>query len=1119
MNFTHLHLHTLYSMLDGSIKLDELADKLNNMAENSDMIDENNVACAMTDHGNLHGAVQFHETMRKNDINPILGCEVYTAVDDNMHEENVGENERAYHLVLLAKNKTGWENLIKISSAGYTEGFYYNPRVDSELIRQHSEGLIVLSGCMGGRIQKLILRDEQEKAKHWAQKWQGIVGEDDFYLELQYHNQDEDDEVVPGLIELSDEINAPLVTTGDAHFLEEGQKELADHLAAIETGNTPENPGKDLLPDLWVKTPEEMIESFPEEFRDKAIEGMENTGKIAKKCDVELDLGTPELPSYPIIEDDKAETPKEKLWGLIDKGLEEYDNISYEVMERVNHEMSVIEEKGYIEYFLVVWDFIQWAKSGECYNSDSISYGIGLDKNGNQIELDGGGIRVGPGRGSAAGCMVSYLIGITEIDPIENNLLFERFLNPERDALPDIDIDFEKREREKVIDYCRRKYGKDYMAQLGTFGSMKGRGAIRDVGRVRGEDEDLIEKLTSCIPVDQQEKFSIEEGLGTGPDDCKSRDLREKYEFNSDVQEFLDICLQVEGLYRHASTHAAGVLITPEPVLENIPVMQDRVTQFDMDDAEAAGAVKFDFLGLITMDIIKESIKNVSDLYGTDLSYQDIPNYDEEFYELFRTGRTNGIFQMEENYFQNFLRDLQPDKFQELADSIAINRPGPLKQGVDEEYIARARGEKDVDYPHKDFEYILNDTYGLMIYQEQVMKICQEMAGYDLAEADIMRRAIGKKKEKVMKKQEDMFKDRSVENGYDADLVDNVWNDIKGFADYGFNRAHASSYARVAVESAYIKYHYPTCFAAGAASILGEEGKHDRVSEILNDYRRNDGKVIWPNVNKCNEGFRVISEDELGFGLETIKHTKQKAVKEIIRKRKEGGEFDSIEDFCYRVDRIVDRKTIESIGAVGGFKCLDINRATATAEENLDEIKEAITSSDFDSPTLFNTEELPIDVNIEEHDEWGDFEIVETEEEMLGTPNLMRLFETDTYRQIEEITEFKIEDLELVELPKQVLIGGLVTNVKTIFDKNDNRMAFVEIMDPTGEQDIVLFSSTFSNYQSIIQEREFILTACQAKMREGEINLIGKILAKPNDLGKLEKSKRYYKKNRPSTVK
>lgn len=871
MNFTHLHLHTKYSLLDGAIDPGELAERLETMAENSEHMDEDNLAAAITDHGNLHGAIDFYKSMRKHDINPLMGCEVYTPHDDdakNKTTEGGGGMGSHNHLMLLARNEKGWRNLMKISSYGYLEGFYYDPRVDTSVIEEHSDGLILLTGCMQGKIPQALMDEGHEEAKRWLERYCNIVGEDNVYIEIQYHNNEGDDAIVEGCIELSEEYDLPLVTTADSHYLTEDWANASDHLVAINTGSNVNDPDAFTIGnDYWVKTPEEIAQKFPEEYRDAAWEGMENTGEIAERCDVEIQTGVHYLPEYPMeheepehelenedlkaleawltdihlggpeLDPEEADVPPldewlennepvvdrsesdlpdvehhklRKLMKLIEDGLSEkyaeHDEERWqEAYERLENELDTIIGQNYMDYFLVVWDFIMWARHGK----DEDLPGVGYDRNGepvttededgNIVEMEGGGMMVGPGRGSAAGCFVSYLIGITkEADPIEYNLLFERFLNPYRKALPDIDVDFTRAERDTVKQYSREKYHRPYVAELGTLGKMKARSVIRDVGRVRNVEDDMVDKLAEMIP-EPPGSPTIDEALGfAGDEDDKVDELFEIYNKRDDVKEYLDVCRKLEGLYRHTSTHAAGLLISPKKVDEYLPLMRDkkkgtRSTQYDMDDVKKAGGVKFDFLGLKTLDIIQQSCANVNRRYDdVHITTNDIPLEDEKALEMMGEGRTTGVFQMESDGFQDFMSRLQPQSFRDVIASIALYRPGPLQTGVADRYIECLHGRAEPEYAHPDLKPILEDTFGLVIYQEQVMQICQDLAGYTLGEADLMRRAIGKKDMEVMQQQRKMFIEGCVDNGYPQGYAEDQFEDFVNFAEYAFNKCLVS---------------------------------------------------------------------------------------------------------------------------------------------------------------------------------------------------------------------------------------------------------------------------------------------------------------------------------------
>lgn len=1096
MNFPHLHLHTKFSILDGAIKPNRLADKINAMAKESNYMNEDKPQVAVTDHGNMFGAIEFYKKMKENNIKPIIGIEAYESYDDNMHKmsyKNQNEHE-LYHLVLLAKNNTGYKNLIKIASKSAEKGFYYNPRIDTDLIREHSEGLIILSGCLGGRIPTLILDDKIDKAKDWIRTWKDIVGNNNFFLEIQWHDQDEDKKVTENLIKLSNETDTSLVTTGDAHFIDSKQTDIMDYLIAIQKNqDLDEDDDSVIYNDLWVKKPEEIINSFPDEFQEYAKRGVRNASKIGSSCNVEIDLETVHMPEYPILKDDKtANSSKEKIWNLLIDGLiNEYgDNIPAHAMQRLHNEMAVIENKGYIDYFLVVWDFIEWCKSGTVDDRDDIRYGVGLTTDGDKIEeLDGGSIRPGPGRGSAAGSFVSYLIGIiNKVHPIKNDLLFERFLNPERSELPDIDIDFPKTKLKKLRKYAELKYGEDYVAPLGTFNFLGARSAIREVGRIRNESTDDIEKLSEKIPEKAKHKFSVKEAIGKEGRGPKNKKLKNLYEKNSNFREWLDISCEVEGMVRSKGVHAGGILISPKKINEYIPLWKDGTTQYDMYSAKDVGAVKFDFLGLKTLDIISKSLNKIEKFKSKSLSFEDIPSYDEDAYKLIGKGKTKGLFQINKDDCGELAKRINPNNFDELAAILALYRPGPLEAGYDDRFVERKHGREEVEYPHEDVKNILEPTYGLMIYQEQVMKICQRLAGYSLAEADKMRKAIGRKIESLMEEQKEKFIKGCLSNGYSKELASSIWSDIEGFADYAFNMAHSSSYGRIAAETAYLKAHHRECFIASALSV--EEEREERAKIIREYEQENNTKVELPDINESTVDFKPLKNGKISHGLDSVKSVKTKAAKEIQKEREENGRYEDINDFCLRVDRIVDKATIRALGEVGAFQSIDLTRSDV--KNNLDEINNKVKSESIEATnqkSLFDDEQAPVTVNIEKAKEWSNEKKIKKEVERLGFAQYDKLIAGDLKNKIRSISEIEIEDVQQFSSGSKIVLVAFIEELWEHIDKNNNTMAFANIADATGTSRITIFSRKYEEIEKEIDERTFGIFLCKVDEFRGNKTL------------------------------
>lgn len=1095
MSFPHLHLHTKYSILDGSIRPNKLSTKLKRMAADSDYMDKNNLSIAMTDHGNLFGAVDFYKQMKQNEIKPIIGYEAYSAYDnDRFNTDYNNENHQNYHFVLLAKNHQGYKNLIKIASKAAQEGFYYNPRIDTKLVNKYSDGLIGLSGCLGGRIATHINNDQKNKAKKWIKKWKNILGNEDFYLEIQYHGQPEDKKVTKGLIELSDETDTKLVTTQDSHFLNQGEDKYVNHMLAIKDNVDPEEDmGFVMNSDLWLKRPEDIINKFPDEFKKYAEKGIENASEIGKKCnDPKINLDTVYMPKYPILNKDNSDNSKEKIWKLIMSGIKEkYNGPDTEIMKRIKQEMEVIENKGYVDYFLIVWDFVQWCQHGVIDDPNDIRYGVGLDKNGNKItELEGGNIRPGPGRGSAAGSVVSYVLGIiNKVDPLEHNLLFERFLNPERSELPDIDMDFPRQKLKDLRKYVELKYGEEYVAPLGTFGTLGSRSAIREIGRIKGKSRKKIDKLSEKIPEDPKFKFSVKEALGRGGRKVHQKELKKMYDNSREYEEWLDLAAGVEGMLRNKGVHAGGILISPKKINEYIPLWKDGTTQYDMYSAEDVGAVKFDFLGLNNIDIIEKATEKIEKFHGKELDPINIPLEDKDAYELIGEGRVRGLFQINNDGCAELAKKMKPTKFEHIAALIALYRPGPLKANYDEKFVARMHGEEEIEYPHQDIEDILSETYGLMIYQEQVMKICQRMAGYTLAEADKMRKAIGKKIESLMNKQKEKFIKGCIDNGYDKDLAKSIWDDIEGFADYGFNKSHAASYGSITAETAYMKAHYPACFAAGALTATNSQ---DSRSRLIREFKKSGWEIKLPDINESGAEFEVIDDNTISHGIESVKSVKDDAAKEIEQEREKNGKYKDISDFCTRVTK-VDKSTIRALGKVGAFRSIGLSSSDVV--NNLEEINNKAKSSDMDTgeqQALFSNNELKVSVDINKTKKATNTQKIKWQVDLLGFAEYKKLIQGNINDKINNLTEIKMEDVKKCKPGNRIVLIGFIEELWEHVDSNKDTMAFVNASDETDKKRITIFSDQYQEIKNEIDEGQFGIFACMVDEYQGEntLNLI-----------------------------
>ena len=868
MSFVHLHLHTQYSLLDGAIRIEELVKKAKEC---------NMPAVAITDHGSMFGAIEMYKECKKNSIKPIIGCEFYVAPRSRLDKDGRVDTD-PNHLILLAMNNTGYKNLVKLCSIGYTEGFYYKPRIDLEVLEKYNEGLICLSACIAGGLSRKIINGDIVGAKEMLEKYLKIFGKDRYFLELQDNKLREQILVNQKLLEFSREYGVEVVATNDCHYLNKEDYDFHEVLLCIQTRKTlnDEDRLKFKVNEFYVKTPEEMKEAFK-----NVPQAIENTLKIADMCNVELEFGHTVLPEFKIDEDiTHLEYFTKKCYEAIDKKYKKEDYAK--VKERLDYEISVIDKMGYIDYFLIVADFINYAKSQ--------------------------GIPVGPGRGSGAGSLAAYLIGITDIDPIKFDLIFERFLNPERVSMPDFDVDFCYERRQEVIDYVSNKYGKDHVAQIITFGTMAARAAIRDVARVLDIPYQKADMIAKMVP--HNLKITIDQAIAENPD------LKKLYDTDLEVKRIIDISKKIEGLARQASTHACGVVITKEPVVNYVPLYENEgqiSTQYTMTTLEELGLLKMDFLGLRTLTVINDTKKLIKKIRGIDVDFGTFE--DKETYKMLTQGKTLGVFQMESPGFRKMMMKMEPDSIEDIIVMISLYRPGPMDQIP--RYIKNKNNKEHIDYTHPALEEILRPTYGCMVYQEQVMQIFRKLAGYSLGRADIVRRAMGKKKIDVMNKEREVFVEGASKNGIDSVSANKIFDEMAEFAKYAFNKSHAAAYAVVAYQTAYLKCHYPHEFmAAFMNSFMGNQNK---IPVYINECRELGIEVLRPDINESYAKFAVIN-NKIRFALNSIKNVGQNAIEEIIRERKLNGKYTSFLDFCERISfECVNKKCIESLIKAGCF--------------------------------------------------------------------------------------------------------------------------------------------------------------------------------------------------------
>lgn len=1022
--FVHLHVHTNYSLLDGACEIDRLARRLSELGMKS---------CAITDHGAMYGVIDFYKKMLAYGIKPIIGAEVYMA-ERIMQDKEPGVDDEQYHLVLLAKDIQGYKNLMKLVSLGFTEGFYYKPRIDMDILAKYSEGLIALSGCLAGRIPSLLLKGNFDEAKNIALQLNSIFGQDNFFIEVQDHGLLDQRRIINDLIRLSQETGIPLVATNDVHYIQKEDALAQDVLMCIQTGKTldEENRMKFESSEFYLKSPEEMASLFS-----YIPEALENTIRIAESCNVTLDFGTIHLPSFRVPE---GLTEDEYLNRLCYKGARErYPEITGEIKQRLDYELETIKKMGYSSYFLIVWDFINFARQN--------------------------GIMVGPGRGSAAGSLVAYCLYITNIDPLKYNLLFERFLNPERISMPDIDVDFCYERRQEVIDYVVRKYGQDRVAQIVTFGTMAARAAIRDVGRVMGYPYGEVDRIAKMVPAELG--ITIENALTLNPE------LKKLYEENERIRRLIDIAKDLEGFPRHASTHAAGVVISKDPIVEHVPLHKlgdsNVTTQYTMTALEELGLLKMDFLGLRTLTVIRDAINIIRRTKNVEINLDKLPLDDKKVYEMLSQGNTAGVFQLESTGMRNLLKELRPETFQDVAAIIGLYRPGPLGSGAAEDFIKSKNGLKPIKYLHPKLEPILSETYGIILYQEQAMKIAQELAGFSLAQADILRKAMGKKQQDVMAAQRESFVNGCVKNGIDKVTAEKIFDEISYFAGYGFNKAHSAAYAVIAYQTAYLKAHFPVEYMAALLTSVIDNS--DKVAHYINECRHLGIKVLPPDINESYESFTVVS-DKIRFGLTAVKNVGHNVARAIIMARKSEGKFTSFTDFVEKVSGDLNKKALESLIKSGAFASIGAKRSQLLAiyEDTLTRIQKEQRQGMKNQISLFQIldDTASYGESLPDVPEFPSAELLAMEKDMLGiylSGHPLSEFE----RELSENVTFYLGDKNNDNIDKkEVLVGGIITGIQTKATRNESIMAFINIEDLTGSMEAIVFPTVFEKYKSLL---------------------------------------------------
>lgn len=1097
-DFCHLHVHTEYSLLDGFSRLKWLIPKVKELGMSS---------CAITDHGSMFGVIDFYKACKKEGIKPIIGCEVYVAARKYTDKDPMLD-KRSSHLILLAENNEGYKNLIKIVSDSYVDGFYYKPRTDKEQLRKYYDGIICLSACLNGEIPKALMQRDYEKALELAKEYRDIFGEDNFFLEVQDHKLAEDKEVNAGILKISKELGIPMVATNDSHYVNREDSKNHDVLLCIQMQKILDDPSRMKFPndEFYIKSREEMEELFT-----FAPEAIDNTLKIAERCNVEFDFNNYHIPSFDVPE---GYTPLEYLKELCYKGLyERYENPSQEIIDRLEYEINVISSMGYIEYFLIVWDFINFAKNNN--------------------------IMVGPGRGSAAGSIVSYTLRITDIDPIKYNLLFERFLNPERVTMPDIDIDFCYERREEVIEYVKRKYGKDHVAQIITFGTMGAKLAIRDVGRVLDIPYNKADSIAKEIPFALG--MTIDKAFDVNPN------IVQMYDNDEEVKEVIDISKKLEGMLRHASTHAAGVVISKNPVYEYVPLYKNQdsiTTQFTMTTLEELGLLKMDFLGLRTLTVIRDTLDLIElnrdkKGYTEHIDFSKMEYDNPKVFENLSQGNTLGVFQLESSGMRNFMKQLKPSSFEDIVAGISLFRPGPMDSIPT--YIKCKQNPEEVKYIHEKLKPILEVTYGCLVYQEQVMQVVRELGGYSFGRSDLVRRAMSKKKMDVMEEERQYFiygkldEEGNTEipgcirNGVPEDAANQIFDDMIDFARYAFNKSHAAAYGVLAYETAYLKTFYPVEFMA--ALMTSVMGNTDKVVEYIRECNAMGIEVLPPDINKSYSKFSVDGNC-IRFGLAAVKNVGSHVIDAIVQEREEAGDFIDLSNMLKRLDsKLTNKRIVESLIKCGAFDSLGENRATLmfgfeALQESINKDKKKNVSGQislFEMMSQEQQEEVEEQNSLKFVPEYKDKVKLEMEKEVLGVyvtghplSEYEDLIKRKTSINCGEINKLKEEPEKLLELnDKEHIIGGMVIGKRLMTTKKDDIMAFVTLEDLYGSIDVVVFPRTLQQYQELLKEDSIIFIKGRISVRDDDdvSILAGQIKSIDDDTPFEEKERRsYYKK-------
>ena len=1065
MNFTHLHVHTEYSLLDGSNKIKEYVSRVKELGMDS---------AAITDHGAMYGCIDFYKAAKEAGIRPILGCEVYVAPGSRFDKEAGHQEDRYYHLVLLAENNQGYSNLMKVVSRGFVEGFYYKPRVDMELLEKYHEGLIALSACLAGEIPRYLTKGMYEEAKAAALRHQEIFGKGNYFLELQDHGIPEQQLVNQQLMRLHQETGIELVATNDAHYTYAQDAAAHDILLCIQTAKKLDDEDRMRYEggQYYVKSPEEMAELFP-----YAPEALENTHKIAMRCNVDIEFGVTKLPKYDV---PQGYTSWEYLNKLCQEGLERlYSPVTKELQERLQYELDTISNMGYVDYFLIVWDFIKYARDHE--------------------------IMVGPGRGSAAGSLVSYTLGITKLDPIKYSLLFERFLNPERISMPDIDIDFCFERRQEVIDYVVEKYGKDRVVQIVTFGTMAARNVLRDVGRVLAMPYSQVDTVAKMIPVEQNRPLTIEQALKRNPEFSKV------YQEDPEIKNLVDMAKRLEGLPRHISMHAAGVVISQKEVDEFVPLSRASdgsiTTQFTMTTLEELGLLKMDFLGLRTLTVIQDTVKLLEKNTGVRLDMDKIDYNDPQVLEYLGSGKTEGVFQLESAGMKSFMKELKPQSLEDIIAGIALYRPGPMD--FIPQYIRGKNNSKMVTYDCPQLKPILESTYGCIVYQEQVMQIVRELGGYTMGRSDLLRRAMSKKKAAVMEKERKSFVYGNeedgipgcIKNGIDEKTANKIYDEMIDFAKYAFNKSHAAAYAVVAYQTAYLKYYHPIPYmAALMTSVIDFPTK---VSEYILHCRQIGIDILPPDIN-CGDSRFSVDGQSIRYGLSAIKSVGKSVIEDIVKEREEGGAYTTLNSFISRMSgKEVNKRTVENLIKAGALDCLEGNRRQKLLiyQQVMDSVQQEKKNSIDGQLSLLDLvgeeEKKDYIIQLPHVEEYAKETILAYEKEVLGIyisghplEQYTELLARNTTAKTSDFVPDEDTGLPNLLDGSKAVIGGMITNKTIKYTKNNQVMAFLTIEDLIGSVEVIVFPRDYKHNANLLEQ-------------ENKVFVRGKVAAEDDRASKL----------------